>query len=100
MARDYVSDNLSAPHLDHLFPQMIEADKSLSTWPWFRKSIDHVWRVDRRHTDVGFINRDETAILYSNARAVCRTQGDRDRRFSRLVDGAPHHRRIRVAPCR
>jgi len=72
MARDYVSDNLSAPHLDRLFPQMIEADTSLSTWPWFRKSVDHVWRVDRRHTDIGFINRDETAILYSNARAFSR----------------------------
>ena len=47
---------------------MIEADKALSTWPWFRKSVDHVWRVDRRNTIVGFISRDEAAVLYSNAK--------------------------------
>lgn len=66
--RDYVSDNLDVPRLDHLFPQMMEADKSLSTWPWFRKSVDHVWRVDRRLTNTGFISRDEAAVLYSNAK--------------------------------
>ena len=66
--RDYVSDNLDVPKLDHLFPQMIEADKSLSTWPWFRKSVDHVWRVDRRLTNTGFISRDEAAVLYGNAK--------------------------------
>lgn len=69
MAKDYVADNLSAPVLDHLFPNMIEADKSASTWPYFRKDIDHPFRVDRRNPTVGFINRDEAAILYSNARA-------------------------------
>ena len=66
--RDYVSENLEVPRLDRLFPDMIEADKALSTWPWFRKSVDHVWRVDRRNTIVGFISRDEAAVLYSNAK--------------------------------
>jgi predicted O-methyltransferase YrrM len=69
MAKDYVADNLAAPVLDHLFPNMIEADKSASTWPYFRKDIDHPFRVDRRNPTVGFINRDEAAILYANARA-------------------------------
>jgi predicted O-methyltransferase YrrM len=68
MAKDYVADNLGAPVLDHLFPDMIEADKSASTWPYFRKEIDHPFRVDRRNPTVGFINRDEASILYSNAR--------------------------------
>jgi hypothetical protein len=69
MANDYVAANLEAPVLDHLFPNMIEADKSASTWPHFRKQIDHPFRVDRRNPTVGFINRDEASILYSNARA-------------------------------
>src|ERR1700678_4226019 len=69
MAKDYVAANLEAPVLDHLFPNMIEADKSASTWPYFRKDIDHPFRVDRRNPTVGFINRDEAAILYANARA-------------------------------
>ena len=69
MSKDYVSDNLDAPVLDHLFPNMIEADKSQSTWPYFRKEIDHPFRVDRRNPTVGFINRDEASILFSNARA-------------------------------
>jgi len=69
MAEDYVADNLEAPDFDHLFPNMIEADKSASTWPYFRKGIDHPFRVDRRNPTVGFINRDEASILYANARA-------------------------------
>ena len=69
MSKDYVAANLEAPVLDHLFPNMIEADKSASTWPYFRKQIDHPFRVDRRNPTVGFINRDEASILYSNARA-------------------------------
>jgi hypothetical protein len=68
MAKDYVAGTLQAPVLDHLFPNMIEADKSASTWPYFRKEIDHPFRVDRRNPTVGFINRDEASILYSNAR--------------------------------
>jgi hypothetical protein len=69
MAADYVAENLEAPVLDHLFPNMIEADKTASTWPYFRKEIDHPFRVDRRNPTVGFINRDEASILYANARA-------------------------------
>jgi predicted O-methyltransferase YrrM len=69
MAKDYVAEGLAAPFLDPLFPNMIEADKSASTWPYFRKDIDHPFRVDRRNPTVGFINRDEAAILYANARA-------------------------------
>ena len=68
MTRDYVADNLAAPVLDHLFPEMIVADKSVSTWPHLRRDIDHPFRVDRRNPTVGFINRDEASILYANAR--------------------------------
>jgi Methyltransferase domain len=73
--RDYVSDNLDVPSFDHLFPMMLEADKSLSSWPWFRKSVNHVWRVDRRNPIVGFISRDEAALLYSNAKLFAGRKG-------------------------
>ena len=75
MSKEYVCDNLEAPVLDHLFPNMIEAEKSASTWPYFRKEIDHPFRVDRRNPTVGFINRDEASILYSNARAFAGRAG-------------------------
>jgi hypothetical protein len=68
MSIAYVSPNLSVPDLSSLFPNMIVGDKEAVTWPYFRKEIDHVWYVDRRNPHVGFINSDEAAILYSNAR--------------------------------
>ena len=68
MARDYVADNLETPSLDRLFPNMAEFDRSVSTWPWLRRAIDHPYRADRRNPIVGFINRDEASILYASAR--------------------------------
>jgi hypothetical protein len=75
MTKDYVADSLPAPSLDHLFPNMIVADKSVSTWPHLRRDIDHPFRVDQRNPIVGFINRDEASILYSNARLFAERQG-------------------------
>ena len=68
MARDYVADNLETPKLDRLFPNMAEFDRSVTTWPWLRRDIDHPYRADRRNPIVGFINRDEASILYASAR--------------------------------
>jgi hypothetical protein len=75
MPKDYVSDKLEAPTVDHLFPNMIVADKSVSTWPWLRRDIDHSFRVDKRNPIVGFINRDEAAVLYCNARLFSGRRG-------------------------
>ena len=75
MAKDYVAGNLTAPSLDYLFPNMVEVDKSVSTWPWLRREIDHSFRVDRRNPIVGFINRDEASILYANARLFAGRRG-------------------------
>jgi hypothetical protein len=75
MTKDYVSDNLDVPTLDHLFPNMIVADKSVTTWSWLRREIDHPFRVDRRNPIVGFINRDEAAVLYCNARLFAGRKG-------------------------
>ncbi|WP_158818269.1 class I SAM-dependent methyltransferase [Methylocapsa sp. S129] len=75
MAKDYVSDNLNVPNLNSLFPNMIVGDKEAVTWPYFRKEIDHTWYVDRRNPEVGFINRDEAAILFSNAQLFSGRRG-------------------------
>ena len=75
MSTDYVSNNLSVPHLDPLFPNMIVGAKEAVTWPHFRKEIDHTWYVDRRNPHVGFINRDEASILYSSARLFTGRRG-------------------------
>lgn len=68
MARDYVADNLELPDLDRLFPNMAEFDRSVTTWPWLRRDVDHAYRADRRNPTVGFISRDEASILFMNAR--------------------------------
>ena len=68
MARDYVGADLPAPPLDRLFPNMAEFDRSVTTWPWLRRTIDHPYRADKRNPIVGFINRDEASILHASAR--------------------------------
>jgi Methyltransferase domain len=68
MVRDYVADSLFVPRLDNLFPNMAEFDRSVTTWPWLRRDVDHPYRADRRNPIVGFINRDEASILYASAR--------------------------------
>jgi predicted O-methyltransferase YrrM len=75
MATHYVSENLDVPDLAALFPNMILGDKEAVTWPYFRKEIDHAWYVDRRNPQVGFINRDEAAVLYSNAKLFAGRRG-------------------------
>ena len=75
MSTDYVSENLSLPDLSRHFPNMIAGDKKAATWPYFRKEIDHTWYVDRRDPQIGFINKDEAAILYANARLFAGRNG-------------------------
>jgi predicted O-methyltransferase YrrM len=75
MSTDYVSDGLSVPNLASHFPNMIVGDKTTATWPYLRKEISHTWYVDSRDPQIGFINRDEAAILYSNARLFSGKRG-------------------------
>jgi predicted O-methyltransferase YrrM len=75
MSIDYISPNLTVPDLAALFPNMIVGDKEAVTWPFFRKEVDHIWRVDRRNPQVGFINTDEAAILYSSAQLFTGRRG-------------------------
>ncbi|HEY1944576.1 MAG TPA: class I SAM-dependent methyltransferase [Roseiarcus sp.] len=74
-SRDYVSEGLEAPKLDALFPNMIVGDTAALTWPYFRRGIGHTWYTDRRDPQIGFINRDEAAVLYSNARLFAGRRG-------------------------
>jgi predicted O-methyltransferase YrrM len=54
---------------------MVRGDRSSVTWPHFRKTISHRWYVDRRDRSVGFLNRDEVSLLYSNARLFAGERG-------------------------
>jgi hypothetical protein len=53
---------------DRCFPHLARGDPSRCTWPYLRREIPHPWYTDRRYPDVGFLNRDEAAILYNTAR--------------------------------
>ncbi|MCI0540366.1 MAG: class I SAM-dependent methyltransferase, partial [Verrucomicrobiales bacterium] len=67
---DYVSEGLVMIKLDDLFPNMVVGDRSLNTWNYLRCEVPHLWYVDRRSPIMGFISRDEAAILYNLALAV------------------------------
>jgi predicted O-methyltransferase YrrM len=64
---DYVSPNLQQVRPDQAFPNMVVGDKAACPWPWFRGHVPHVWYVDRRAPRIGFVSRDEAAILYNIA---------------------------------
>lgn len=65
---DYLSrDLLARPDADEHFPDMVVGDQTLVPWEWMRKDDPHLWRCDRTMPTAGFINRDETAILYNTA---------------------------------
>jgi predicted O-methyltransferase YrrM len=65
---DYVSPGLERVRPDDAFPNMVIGDASTSMWPYLRREITHNWYVDRRAPTVGFLSRDEAAILYNTAR--------------------------------
>ncbi len=69
---DYVAPGLRRVKPDACFPFMaIVQDRSTITWPYFRRSVPHNFRSDRRSPFIGFVSRDEAHILYNSALA-CR----------------------------
>ena len=64
---DYVSAGLQLVLPDPAFPNMVIGATVQTTWPHMRREITHNWYVDRRNPTVGFVNRDEAAILYNTA---------------------------------
>lgn len=66
---DYVSPGLAIVRPDACFPNMVRGDVSSHPWPYLRKEIGHVWYVDKRFPLMGFVSRDEAAILHNMALA-------------------------------
>lgn len=64
---DYISPNLRVTWPDAAFPDMRIGDKRTNLWPHLRREIPHNWYVDRRAPIIGFLSRDEAAILYNIA---------------------------------
>ena len=66
---DYVAPGLEVVRPDRCFPHMVLGDKQGHPWPYLRREIPHNWYVDERKPLMGFINRDEAALLFNIARA-------------------------------
>lgn len=66
-ANDYIAPGLQTIFLDLGFPNMVAGDQSTNTWPHLRKNLPHTWLVDSRLPYMGFVNRDESHILYNLA---------------------------------
>lgn len=64
---DYVSPNFVRTMPDEAFPHMIIGDVEGCRWPWLRRDVPHNWYSDRRNAHVGFVSRDEAAILFNTA---------------------------------
>jgi predicted O-methyltransferase YrrM len=68
-AGDYVSPGLDIVRPDDCFPHLTRGDPSGHPWPYLRREVPHAWYVDAREPLMGFVNRDEAAMLYNYARA-------------------------------
>jgi hypothetical protein len=64
---DYVSPGLRVVMPDRCFPHLARGDPAACRWPHLRREVPHAWYVDRRWPGVGFVSRDEAAILYNTA---------------------------------
>lgn len=65
--KDYVSPGLSVVVPDVHFPRMKVGDRSGHPWKYLRREVPHFWYADDRFPLMGFMNRDEAAILYNLA---------------------------------
>jgi glycosyltransferase involved in cell wall biosynthesis len=65
---DYVSPGLEVVRPDPCFPHMAAADPADHPWPYLRRHVPHTWYVDRRWPTIGWLSRDEAALLYNTAR--------------------------------
>lgn len=62
-----MSPGLRVEVLDGCFPNVVRGDPAGCAWPHLRKDVPHAWYVDRRSPQIGFVSRDEAAILYHTA---------------------------------
>jgi len=66
---DYVAPGLEIVLPDRCFPNMVRGDAQTQPWKYLRREIPHAWYVDSRDPMMGFVSRDEAAILYNVARS-------------------------------
>src|SRR5438552_8835459 len=64
---DYVSPNLQIIWPDEAFGFMTVGDTAACAWPYLRRNVPHNWYVDRRAPSIGFVSRDEAALVYNLA---------------------------------
>jgi hypothetical protein len=65
--KDYVSPGLSVVVPDAHFPRMRALDRWNHPWKHLRREVPHRWYADERFPLMGFLSRDEAAILYNVA---------------------------------
>jgi hypothetical protein len=65
--RDYISPGLSVVMPDVHFPHMQVGDRWSHPWQYLRREVPHRWYADDRFPLMGFMNRDEAAVLYNIA---------------------------------
>jgi len=65
--KDYVSPGFTLVKPDASFPNMIISDTSSCSWKYLRRTGQHNWYRDVRIPTIGFVNRDESHILYNTA---------------------------------
>jgi len=64
---DYVSPGLERIDAAGSFPHRVIGDRAGCSWPYLRREVPHHWYVDRRSPKTGFLNVDESHILYNLA---------------------------------
>jgi glycosyltransferase involved in cell wall biosynthesis len=65
--RDYVSPGLRVVRPDDAFPHMRAGDALHHPWKYLRRDVPHIWYADERYPVMGFLNRDEAALLHNIA---------------------------------
>src|SRR5271156_4382905 len=64
---DYISPGFQIVRPDAAFPNLAIRDPSDHPWTYLRRQIPHHFYHDKRHPIVGFLSRDEAALLHNIA---------------------------------
>jgi predicted O-methyltransferase YrrM len=75
LAADYVSPGLDIVVPDDCFPNRIAGDRTAVDWEFLRADHPHAWYCDRRFPGIGLLNRDESHLLYNNAKLFAGGRG-------------------------
>src|SRR5581483_2252108 len=64
---DYTPPGLAVVRPDACFPHMQPGDPLRHPWKYLRRDVPHSWYADQRYPLMGFLNRDEAALLHNLA---------------------------------